>query len=98
MMAIVSVITLAFANEIGGSHLAVSAVLACVAIAGIILSGPLRYVVGRRGVARVVYAVAALGASPFMFVCWHKGKIKFSSDEYYFLVLISSSAKSFFEH
>ena len=57
-MAIVSVITLAFANEIEGLHLVAAAVLAC---AGIILSGPLRHGVGRRGVARVVYAAALVG-------------------------------------
>ena len=61
-MAIVSVITLASVNEIGGSHLVAAAVLVCAGSAGIILSGPLRQVVDRRGVARAVYAVAVLGA------------------------------------
>jgi uncharacterized membrane protein YfcA len=62
MMAIVSVVTLTAANEIDRSHLAVAAVLACAATAGLFLSGPLRHVVDRRGAAQAVYAVGALGA------------------------------------
>ncbi len=61
-MAIVSVMTLAFANEIDRSDLAVAAVLALAAVVGIALSGPLRHIVDRRGVAQAVYAVGALGA------------------------------------
>ena len=61
-MAIFSVITLAFANEIDRSDLAVAAVLTSGAVVGIVLSGPLRHVVDRRGVAQAVYAVGALGA------------------------------------
>ena len=61
-MAILSAITLAFANEIDRSDLAVATVLASAAVIGIVLSGPLRHVVDRRGVAQAVYAVGALGA------------------------------------
>ena len=61
-MTIFSVITLAFANEIDRSDLAVATVLASAAVVGIVLSGPLRHVVDRRGVAQAVYAVGALGA------------------------------------
>ena len=61
-MAIFSVITLALANEIDRSDLVVAAVLALAAVVGIVLSGPLRHVVDRRGVAQAVYAVGALGA------------------------------------
>lgn len=65
-MTIVSVIALASANEIDRSDLAVATVLASAAIAGIVLSGPLRNVVDRRGVAQAVYAVGALGASALL--------------------------------
>ena len=61
-MAILSAITLAFANEIDRSDLAVATVLASAAVIGIVLSGPLRHVVDRRGVAQAVYTVGALGA------------------------------------
>ncbi|MEC9427436.1 MAG: sulfite exporter TauE/SafE family protein [Actinomycetota bacterium] len=61
-MAIFSVVTLTFANEIDRSDLAVATVLTSGAVVGIVLSGPLRHVVDRRGVAQAVYAVGALGA------------------------------------
>lgn len=61
-MAITSVLTLALADGIDRSDLVVAAVLASAGVVGIVLSGPLRHFVDRRGVAQAAYAVGALGA------------------------------------
>ena len=61
-LTLISIAVLASTNQIDGTALIAASVLVIGGGVGFLLSGPIRHVVDRKGITKLVYSVAALGA------------------------------------
>lgn len=62
LMTVISATVLGATNQIESSHLLAAAVFVSAAVVGLLISGPIRHVVDRRGTTKIVYAVSVIGA------------------------------------